>query len=226
MQFINLSCLFILAVIQPDNIRRSTRTRKLVQPPSFPSAVPSIDEKKKPTRERKKLRAIDAEDDDLVILGNLNQTDNFNEQNGCEHVSRYLGQNGILSQTRKTNETINYSDDFPLQLSSRQSKKKISNGTANIEIDPPPVSLEVENISATEAETIIENIFANPDNDSLFAALDMANENPPEPSSKCNEHPVNNYADGIEDISDDELNPPPPPASSSSPNINQYPVIT
>ena len=220
-----MSCLFILVAIQPNNIRRSTRPRKLVQPSSLPP-VPSSDEKKKP-RERKKLRAMDAEDDDLVILGNLNQTDNFNGQNGCEHVSRYLGQNGILSQTRKNNETTYYSDDFPLQLSSRQSKKKISNGTPNIEFNPPPP--HVGNISSIEAEAIIDNIFENPENDSLFAALEMTNENPSEPSSKRNDHPPIDYTDCIEDISDDELNPPPPPPpppSSSSPNINQLPVIT
>lgn len=211
--------MFILVAIEPNNIRRSTRPRKLVQPSLLPP-VPSVDEKKKP-RERKKLRAIDAEDDDLVILGNLNQTDNSNGQNGCEHVSRYLGQNGILSQTRKNNETTYYSDDFPLQLPSRQSKKKISNGTSNIESNPPPS--HVENISHMEAETIIDNIFENPENDSLFAALEMTNENPSEPSSKCNDHPPMDYTDCIEDISDDELNPPP---SSSSPKINQLPVIT
>jgi len=65
------------------------------------SEIPSVIENK--PKQKRKLRAIDAEDDDLYTLGNLSQTEMSIDD--CEQIPRYIGQNGILSQTRKTNET-------------------------------------------------------------------------------------------------------------------------
>jgi len=58
-----------------NSIRKSTRPKKPIHPPSI-NSVPSIQSINSDKKKRKrKLRAIDAEDDDLCILGSLSQTE-------------------------------------------------------------------------------------------------------------------------------------------------------
>lgn len=180
--------------------------------------MPSTNNKK--NKERKKLRAIDAEDDDLIILGNRDQPENSNGQEDCEQISRYLGQHGLLSQSKKNNNTIDHTEDFPLTLPSRQSKTNASDELSNINSSPPHL---VDNLDSIEDETIFDPTLENHDPDSLFTTLAMTNEITIETAAKVNETFSSKYPEGIEDISNDELGPPP---TSSSPNINHLPVIT
>jgi hypothetical protein len=208
-------------IIKSNDARRSTRTKKLLHPPSV-TAVESIqpknDEKKK---NKRKLRALDGEEDDLYILGNLSQTENSNVNNDCDHVSRYLGQNGIISQTRKINETTTRDDDFTIQLNSRQinqEKNKSLNNTTMIET----VSIDDDSVPL-EDQQMFEHVLDNHDNESLFTSLEITHDKTIEISSISNNNSGLNYDDCIEDITNDGIDPPP---SSSSPNLDHISLST
>jgi hypothetical protein len=202
---------------------------QLLSSSSLTSTQSTSDDKKKGKR---KLRALDAEDDDLYTLGNLSQTDNQNVNNDCDQISRYIGQNGILSQTRKTNETtIDDNDDFTIKLHSRRSNKTdISpskffkhpqDGIINT-ITTESSLIEnltiVEDVAAMDEEQNFKDMMENNDNESLLASLNITNDRTLETSnSTLNNDPIMNYDDCIEDISNDGIDLPP---SSSSPNLD------
>ena len=133
--------------------------------------------------------------------------------NDCEQVSRYLGQNGILSQTRKTNETLtHYEDDFPIRLNSRHIHMEKRSTTTSIE---PPVPVD-EDIIPLDDQQMLET-------DSLFASLESTNAKNLETNLISNNNSMLNYDDCIEDITNDGIDPPP---SSSSPNFDHLSLTT
>lgn len=164
---------------------------------------------------------MDGEDDDLYTLGNLSQIENKNGNVDCEQVSRYIGQNGILSQTRRTNETMmtTYDEDFTIKLTSRQINQEKGNNLSNYSND-----LNINSLVTTEAIPIDDDInFPNDeqffpdgiDNESLFTSLDKQFDT----NSILNNHPLINYDDCIEDITNDGIDPPP---SSTTSNLDHH----
>jgi hypothetical protein len=194
---------------------------------SLTSIKSTNDDKKKGKR---KLRAIDAEDDDLFTLGNLSQTNHANGDIDCEQISRYIGQNGILSQTRKINETTTTTDDdFTIQLQSRKSKRgetlttilsehpnDINTITESSIVEPMNI---FEDGGSVDEEQIFQEIIGNND-DSLFTSLDITRDKTIETSSTLNNNSIINYNDCIEDISNDGIDPPP------SPKLGHFPLTT
>jgi hypothetical protein len=215
--------LFSLAVNKSNGIRKSPRSKKPTHPPPTTSviSIQSTNDNKKKTK--RKLRAIDAEDDDLYTLGNLSQLENSNDNPDCQQISRYIGQNGLLSQTRKINETT-YDDDFTITLHSRQSnrdKTKISNtnrDTITIESDQTEGIPIDDDVCPIDEEQIFRDMMENHDPDSLFTSLERL-----ETSPILNNNSSLNYDDCIEDITNDGIDPPP---SSSSPNFDHLSLST
>ncbi len=190
---------------------------------SLTSIKSTNDDKKKGKR---KLRAIDAEDDDLFTLGNLSQVNHANGDIDCEQISRYIGQNGILSQTRKNNETTTTDDDFTIQLQSRKSKRgetilsehpnDINTITESSIVEPMNI---LEDGGSIDEEQIFQEIIENND-ESLFTSLDITRDKTIETNSTLNNNSIINYNDCIEDISNDGIDPPP------SPNLGHFPLTT
>ena len=198
-------------------MRRSTRTKKLLHSPQsitdVASTRPKNDEKKKSKR---KLRTMDGEDDDLYTLGNLSQTENFDVNDDCDKVPRFLGQNGILSQTRRANETTR-DEDFTIHLHSRkgnQENNKSLNDTSMIET--VPIDDDDDDIVPLEDQQMLDQILENHDNESLFTSLEITHDKTIGISSVSNNNSGLNYDDCIEDITNDGVDPPPPPPPSSS----------
>ncbi|CAF2939643.1 unnamed protein product [Rotaria sp. Silwood2] len=194
--------------------RKSIRSKKVIEHPSTSSvaSTQSVNGNKKSTK--RKLRALDAEDDDLYTLGNLSQIDNLNSDTNCEQIPRYIGQNGILSQTRKLNETsINVEDDFTIKLRSKKSNQKLKTKLSN--------DSKISESSIGDSLTIIEDVgrihqeflkdMSEKDQESLFDSLNITNDRTFETSSSLNRTSLINYNDCIEDISNDGIDPPPPP---------------
>ncbi|CAF4089864.1 unnamed protein product, partial [Rotaria sp. Silwood2] len=194
--------------------RKSIRSKKVIEHPSTSSvaSTQSVNGNKKSTK--RKLRALDAEDDDLYTLGNLSQIDNLNSDTNCEQIPRYIGQNGILSQTRKLNETsINVEDDFTIKLRSKKSNQKLKTKLSN--------DSKISESSIGDSLTIIEDVgrihqeflkdMSEKDQESLFDSLNITNDRTFETSSSLNKTSLINYNDCIEDISNDGIDPPPPP---------------
>lgn len=179
---------------------------------------------------------MDAEDDDLFTLGNLSQTDNLNGDINCDQVPRYIGQNGILSQTRKTSESIiNSDDDFPIKLTSRQSNKEKTldeQDEITIENSKPTESPSIidglglmEDLGHIDHEPILKNVMENNDNESLFATLNLTHDRTFDTSSTIEKPSVINYNDCIEDISNDAIEPT-VPAKLSSANLPRLSLTT
>ncbi|UJR31361.1 hypothetical protein I4U23_018855 [Adineta vaga] len=219
-----------------NNVRKSARTKKSTKYESALSllSIPSTNGDQKKCR--RKLRAMDGEDDDLFTLGNLSQTNHTNGDIDCEQVPRFIGQNGILSQTRKLNETTTLStfdDDFTMKSQSQKTNidETLSNhhfnenNTHTIVPDAPvaePMNI-LEDVSATEREQMYQDVVETDDNDSLFTSLELTRDKTQEPTSAVNNHSIINYNDCIEDISNDGVDPPP---SSSSPNLAYFSLTT
>ncbi|CAF1241483.1 unnamed protein product [Rotaria sp. Silwood1] len=223
----------LLSETQPDEIsnsskhkQKSTRSKKFNEHPST-SSIASIqlnnDNKKKTKR---KLRAIDAEDDDLYTLGNISQIDTLNDDTNCEQIPRYIGQNGILSQTRKLNDTsMNIvDDDITMKLSTKKSNKNKNKNSSN--------NTKTKETSICESLTIIEDVglihqqqnskdMTENDHESLFDSLNITNDRTFDTSSTTiNQSSIINYNDCIEDISNDGIDPPLPTLSST--NISHF----
>ncbi|CAF3985522.1 unnamed protein product [Rotaria sp. Silwood1] len=175
---------------------------------------------------KRKLRAIDAEDDDLYTLGNISQIDTLNDDTNCEQIPRYIGQNGILSQTRKLNDTsMNIvDDDITMKLSTKKSNKNKNKNSSN--------NTKTKETSICESLTIIEDVglihqqqnskdMTENDHESLFDSLNITNDRTFDTSSTTiNQSSIINYNDCIEDISNDGIDPPLPTLSST--NISHF----
>ncbi len=218
--------MFSLVANKSNGLRKSTRSKKLIQPrATVPVSNPSPIKTNK-TKAKRKLRTLDGEDDDLITLGNLSQGNDTNGHVDCEKISRFIGQHGILSQSRRINDTTvtSFDDDFTIQLHSRkmnENKSKFSNDTNPIIIQSS-VSLD-DDVGPLNDDQMFEDVLENNDTESLFSSFDLPPEKTPESASIVNSHSILNYTDCIEDISNDEIYPPP---SSSSPNIDHVSLST
>ena len=210
--------LFLVAVM-PSRPTRSKKSALLNAPASTTSILSTLsttDEKKKT---KKKLRAIDAEDDDLFTLGNLSQMDHQPTVDDCGPISRHIGQNGILSQTRRLQDTMtttpNDDNDFPITLHSRQtlseefSTDPMINPSDDVFLNPMDGESSLgdalmigDDPEAINGERFLENQDAD---ETLFKALDMLCEKSDETSPHKNHHSGVSYTDCIEDISNDGI---------------------
>ena len=170
-------------------VRKSGRARKIKKFESSPSlkSIPSIHSDQQ--KSRRKLRAKIGEDDDLFTLGNLSQTDHADGELDCEQVPRFIGQNGILSQTRKLNETTTQStidDDFTIIS---QSQETIVNETfVNYSSNDPPIHPTLPDasvaepmnilgdVTVAEREQMYQEIIENDDIESLLTSLNRTND--------------------------------------------------
>ena len=148
-------------------------------------------------------------------MGNLAKTDNSTYNKDCEQIPRYIGQHGILSQTRKTNETTTVlNDDNTISLQLRQSTED-----QTVEARPSEYSNGVDiNINIVEAVTIPEdvcpandelpssqNITKTNDNGLLSASLNITHDKTFETSSTVENKSMPDYNDNIEDTSNDDI---------------------
>ncbi|CAF0825268.1 unnamed protein product [Adineta steineri] len=217
------------------NVRKSTRSKKISQHESTSSFISTQSTNGTKTKGKRKLRAIDAEDDDLYTLGNLSQTINGNNDIDCEQISRYIGQNGILSQTRKTNETTitttTFEDDFSMKLQSKKDEilstefNQNSNDDATMTTATSDTSIDNSmnilggNVTTLDEVEVLREVMENNDNESLFTSINKTYET----NTILNNNSIINYDNCIEDISNDGIDPPP---SSSSPSLPHCSVIT
>lgn len=214
-------------------MRKSGRARKIKRFESSSSLISIPSTQSDQQKGRRKLRAKIGEDDDLFTLGNLSQTDHADGELDCEQVPRFIGQNGILSQTRKLNETTTLStvdDDFTTKS---QSQRTIVNETfvdypsndPPTHLPPPDASIAepmniLGDVTTAEREQMYKEIIENDDNESLLTSLDRTNEHHPMTN---NNNSLLDYHYCIEDISNDGTDLPP---SSSSPSSTHIPLST
>lgn len=236
----------LLSTTSDENIFKATnnsnitpkilRSKKLIEHPSTSSFASnqSINDGKK--KGKRKLRAIDAEDDDLYTLGHLSKANNLNDNIDCERIPRYIGQNGILSQTRKINETITkiIEDDFIINFESNQSNtEQVLNTNLSEYSNDISSNLNTTKSSTVHTLTIVEddtptnvkqqrlpNVIDTNDNESLFASLNITHDNTFETISSSVNQPYINYDDGIEDISNDGVDPSHSPSSNPTTHIS------
>ncbi|CAF1137521.1 unnamed protein product [Rotaria sordida] len=221
--------------INNSKIKQKTiRSKTIVEHPSTSSiastqSVNNNNNNNNNKKKKRKLRAMDGEDDDLCTLGNLSQTDVINGgDTECEQVSRYIGQNGILSQTRKINETtINIENDKTIKQSKKSKKKKKltkkssnhsndhSVNTKSNESSPCEILTFIEDIGQIHHEEILQDITEN-DQQSLFDSLNITPDRTYETNSTLNINSFINYTDCIEDISNDAVDLPSTTLSSNS----------
>lgn len=126
-------------------------------------------------KSRRKLRAIDGEDDDLSTLANLSVIETEQINDDCAPIARHIGQNGILSQTRK----------FQNHLNIEQEIERIT----------------VTNVNAANLEQI--SIFTTLDEESLFSSLDLTHDKTLHFDLMNDSINPFNYTSQIEDISQD-----------------------
>ena len=183
--------------------RRTPKSNNKLQHPS----TSSINSTQSKTKGKRKLRAIDAEDDDLYTLGNLPAIDAQTDQNDCEQISRFIGQNGILSQTRKVHEPVD--PDWTMVCDSRQATSTYSKTCDEQDPlstpTPSPEDLPVvtNGNHLDEEETLQSNGHGSPS----FDFLNDVPDKPVETNSIVNNNSMMNYADCIEDISNDGMDP-------------------
>ncbi|CAF3547502.1 unnamed protein product [Rotaria socialis] len=224
----------------PTVKRRIGRPRKTLQCPSLSSltSTQSLNNDKK--KSKRKLRAIDAEDDDLITVGNLFRANSLNGEIGCEPISRFMGQNGLLSQTRKTSETMmNNEDDSTFKLQMPQTSnddiviplnpiKNIKNTTESFSF--MEILNHIEDQTSINHEPVLNHVIENNDNESLFATLNLTRDSTFDSNSTIDKAQNINYSDCIEDISNDGIDPPPPPppptTTLSPTNLSHLSVTT
>ncbi|CAM4949592.1 unnamed protein product [Rotaria socialis] len=224
----------------PTVKRRIGRPRKTLQCPSLSSltSTQSLNNDKK--KSKRKLRAIDAEDDDLITVGNLFRANSLNGEIGCEPISRFMGQNGLLSQTRKTSETMmNNEDDSTFKLQMPQTSnddiviplnpiKNIKNTTESFSF--MEILNHIEDQTSINHEPVLNHVIENNDNESLFATINLTRDNTFDSNSTIDKAQNINYSDCIEDISNDGIDPPPPPppptTTLSPTNLSHLSVTT
>lgn len=214
------------------NVRKSTRTKKPTRHAvrSDATSIPSTNGEKK--KGRRKLRAMEGEDDDLYTLGNLSQDDQTNGDINCEQIPRFIGQNGLLSQTRRVNETTTmcaFDDDYLLRPTCDPSPADDAPSSEPTDLDthqimPDTGIAEPMNfLGGADCEQMLCDIVEAADNDSLFTSLELTRDKPFETSSTLHNNNSIDYNDGIEDISNDGIDPPP---SSSSPALSHFQLTT
>lgn len=203
----------MLIPVKSTRPRRTPKSKDQLQHFSTSSITSTQSKADAKTKGKRKLRALDAEDDDLYTLGNLPALHALTDLNDCEQISRFIGQNGILSQTRKINDTVDH--DCRMVGDPQQALSKYAKASDELEPlstpTPSPETLPVvTNGSHLEEDEALEN---NGHGSTSFAFLNNVSDKPLGTASVVNNKSTIDYADCIEDISNDGMDPQAMPTS-------------
>ena len=195
----------VLLNFVPVILNGTNEVSRAIVPHNSTSSIISIQsngtEAKKKTK--RKLRALDAEDDDLCTIANLSDIDRNLPTDECAPISRHIGQTGILSQTRKLQETTLNNEEMA---------------------EPNPMENEFTASSIVTHDTIVdfheETVTQATNADSFCTSLHLTSDNLIESQSDIEKQGTLTYLEDIQDISNDgfDLLPPRPCPTDPQPS--------